>query len=83
MYMHHESPFRSIIKAVTWKLISSILAFAISYGLTEDVSFASRFTGIWTVAGIIAYYFHERIWNYIHIGKEPIPETSLSSGDGK
>ncbi len=70
--MHHESHARSIVKAISWKLIAAIIAFTTTYILTKDVGYASKFTGTWTVVGVIAYYFHERLWNSIYFGKEPL-----------
>ena len=77
--MHHESHKRSIVKAISWKLIAAVLAFATSYALTRDAGFAAQFTGTWTIIGLIAYYFHERLWNNIQFGKEPLADTEHKS----
>jgi uncharacterized membrane protein len=37
------------------------------------MAIASKFTGVWTILGLLAYYLHERLWNAVHWGKEKLP----------
>lgn len=70
MYTHHEHHLRSILKAISWKIVAAIITFVTTYLLTKDMGFAGEFTGIWTTIGLFAYYLHERVWNNIHWGRE-------------
>lgn len=70
MHKHHELHLRSIVKAISWKLVAAAITFTTTYALTKNMEFATEFTGIWTTIGLIAYYLHERVWNNIHWGRE-------------
>lgn len=66
-----ESHARSILKAITWKIVASLISFSVSYYQTGDFQYALRFSAIVFFIGIAAYYVHERTWNAVHWGKEP------------
>jgi uncharacterized membrane protein len=59
-----------VIKALTWKLVATLMAFVISYIYTRDIDAATNTALTMFIAGIIAYYLHERLWNRIPWGKE-------------
>lgn len=66
----HENIKRSITKAVTFRLLilcsDGIIIFAIThrFDVALGVIFFSNF------ASTVIYFFHERIWNAIHWGKD-------------
>jgi adenylylsulfate kinase len=68
----HERFSRSIVKALTFRLLiiisDGIIIYAIThrYDLTLGVMLFSNF------ASTIIYFIHERIWNGIHWGKSKI-----------
>lgn len=76
--MHHfiESHGRSILKAITWKIVATIISFSVSYYQTGDFSHALKFSLVVLGIGLIAYYLHERTWNSIHWGKQRIEERT-------
>jgi len=83
MHKFLETHGRSIFKAITWKIIATIITFGILYKETGNFSSSARFSGLIFVAGLIAYYLHERTWNHIHWGKHkhtPILE-SVTNGE--
>jgi uncharacterized membrane protein len=65
-----ESHGRSILKALTWKLIATVTSFSVLYYQTRDVSQSLRFSGTILIIGLITYYLHERVWNGVHWGKQ-------------
>lgn len=67
---HKERHARSIVKAFTWKLVATAMAFVVSYIYTKDAGTAMNTALTMFVAGIVAYYLHERLWNRISWGKE-------------
>jgi uncharacterized membrane protein len=67
---HHELHSRTFAKAITWKILATILAFFTTYYYTGSTEIAGKMAGTTFVLGLIAYYAHERLWNAVHWGKE-------------
>lgn len=74
-----DSPSRSILKALSWRLIASGSTFIISFTIfttttetafKEVVGAVSLITGVDIVAKLVLYYLHERLWTNIVWGKE-------------
>jgi len=61
---------RSVVKAVTWKFVAFCITLLTSYIFTRDFKLAGQITGLAALIGIVAYYFHERIWNIITWGRK-------------
>jgi uncharacterized membrane protein len=56
---------KSIAKAISWRIIGSIIAFLIGYFLTHDAAYAGGIALGDAAFKFVLYYFHERIWNHI------------------
>ena len=65
-----ETHTRSIVKAVTYRLVIIVSIFTISYLTTHRLNDALSITGITTITGTILYYLHERIWDRIGWGRK-------------
>ena len=72
-----ESHFRSIIKALTWRAGGTVVTFMVVWIWTGDISTATGIGVLDTIIKIGAFYFHERIWNRLHFGKEKPPEYNI------
>ncbi len=77
-YLKKDSPTRSILKALSWRVIASAATFVITYVIvrqssgktdTEALKFASAIASVDVVAKLILYYLHERLWTNIYWGK--------------
>jgi uncharacterized membrane protein len=73
-----ESPLRSLLKAISWRIIASLTTFLISFvvfrSLTdktvgETIETAGAITGVDFFAKLLFYYLHERMWTNINWGK--------------
>lgn len=73
-----DSPYRSLFKAISWRLIASGATFIISFTIftqaTETafkdvVGAVSLITLVDIIAKLILYYLHERLWTNIVWGK--------------
>jgi uncharacterized membrane protein len=53
------------IKTVTFAIVHFAVAFSIAYLLTRDVGIASALALIEPLANTVAYYFHERVWQWL------------------
>ena len=60
---------RSLVKAITYRIIILLLDFLVVYVLTGQYVVALTFMIVSKIYTSFAYYGHERIWNRISWGK--------------
>ena len=60
-----DSHFRSMVKAVSWRITGSIDTFVLSFIFTGSVKVAGSIAGAEAVTKMILYYLHERAWSAI------------------
>ncbi|PPK62656.1 putative membrane protein [Malaciobacter marinus] len=65
----HEKPYRSIVKTVSWRTLGTLDTIIISYFITGNLVMAASIGSIEVVTKMILYYFHERAWNKIPLGR--------------
>ncbi len=65
-----EKTIRSVIKAISWRVVGTIDTILISWLLIGDVSIAFTIGSVELVTKMLLYFFHERIWNKIKWGKQ-------------
>jgi uncharacterized membrane protein len=63
-----ESRSRSLIKAVTWRIVATLTTMLIAWLLIGDVTIALSIGAIEFIAKFIIYYLHERAWDRIRRG---------------
>ncbi len=77
-HIDKDSPSRSVLKAISWRLIASGATFIISFTIftqatqtafKDVVGAVSMITAVDIIAKLILYYFHERLWTNIVWGK--------------
>ena len=66
----HERKRRSILKAISWRIIGTLDTFLISFLITGKFKFAISISGIELLTKFSLYFMHERVWNRIKFGKE-------------
>ena len=64
-----EQPLRSVIKALSWRLIGTIDTLIVSYVITGEILLASSIASVDFITKLVLYFVHERIWNIITWGK--------------
>jgi uncharacterized membrane protein len=64
-----EAHGRSFLKAVTWRILGSIDTFVISYFITGRLVFAASIASVETFTKIALFYFHERAWAFVPMGR--------------
>ena len=60
-----DSHFRSLVKAVSWRITGSIDTFVLSLIFTGSVKVAGSIAGAEAIMKMILYYLHERAWSAI------------------
>lgn len=69
MIDHH---WRSVVKAISYRITGTITTILISWGITRQLKFALSIGLADVFIKILVYYLHERVWNKIKIGRKPI-----------
>ena len=64
-----EKPIRSIVKAISWRVIGTLDTLVVSYFLTREIIVATSIASVDFITKLILYFFHERVWNRIKWGK--------------
>lgn len=63
-----ESPLRSIMKGLTWRVLATITTILIALIITGEAETAMKIGSIEFVAKFLVYYFHERAWARVTLG---------------
>lgn len=73
-----ETTRRSVVKALSWRFIATIITTMIVYAITGQREFAAGIGLADTVIKLFIYFGHERLWNRISYGRaENQPEYYL------
>ncbi len=68
---HAPSGKRSMVKALTYRVVIVCLDFLVIYLFTGKVEVALGFMIVSNLYTTVAYFLHERIWARIRWGTEP------------
>lgn len=72
-----ESHFRTVVKAVSWRFIATMVTFTVAWIITHKLIFATEIGLADTLIKLGAYYFHERVWIGVNFGKRKPPEYQI------
>ena len=64
-----ETHFRSILKAVSWRIGGTVVTVAVAWMLLGKLDLAAKIGVVDTAIKIGAFYVHERLWAKIKLGK--------------
>lgn len=64
-----DKPYRSIVKAISWRAIGTFDTMLISFLITGNIKFAISIGGVELVTKMVLYFLHERLWNKIKFGR--------------
>ena len=60
---------RSIVKAVTWRVIAFSITFGMAYVFTGDCKISGAIGACESGVKLFSYVLHERIWQHVSWGK--------------
>jgi uncharacterized membrane protein len=72
-----ENHYRSLIKAVSWRVTGTLDTILISFLITGKIKLAVSIGFIELFTKICLYYLHERLWNKISFGRMKEEEYSI------
>lgn len=64
-----EKAYRSVIKALSWRLSGTVFTIIVFFIVTGKADQAFAIGGAEVVFKMLLYYFHERVWNKIKLGR--------------
>jgi len=64
-----DKHWRSVVKAVSWRITGTLDTTIIAWFITHKLSIALAIGSIEVFTKMILYYFHERIWENVKIGR--------------
>ncbi len=67
--MYKESSGRSLLKTISWRFCATAITFILVLTFTKKMVLALSIGGLELSVKLIAYYFHERFWNKIDLGR--------------
>ena len=62
---YRESHLRSVLKALSWRVLATTTTAVIAWFITGDLSTAMAIGSIEFIAKFFIYYGHERMWQLI------------------
>lgn len=68
LFRGHEGHSRSLVKAISWRVLGSIDTFLLSWFFTSSAKAAGAIATTEVITKIGLYYFHERVWSSIQWG---------------
>ena len=76
---------RSLTKTIPWRILATSDTFLIAWLITGKWSWAGAIAGIEVITKMFLYYGHERVWDKIKWGREPLelPTEIFPSEDWK
>ena len=63
-----ESRLRSVLKALSWRVLATLTTIAIAYFIVGDVKVALKIGAVEVVVKMLIYYLHERAWAKVPLG---------------
>jgi uncharacterized membrane protein len=56
---------KALYKTISWRIVSTLLAFVLSYIYIGSFTEASKFTLVHAIIGSILYYGHEEFYRFL------------------
>ena len=76
-----DSHARSLVKAVSWRVVGSLDTFMLSLIVTGKARYAISIATAEALTKIVLYYAHERVWRRVRWGRleaDPASEAALA-----
>lgn len=67
-----EKPYRSILKAISWRTTGTIDTMVVAYIVTGNLTAAASIGLVEVVTKMVLYYLHERAWVHLPFGREVV-----------
>lgn len=79
LFRAREAHSRSVLKAISWRILGSLDTFLLSWLFTSSAKLASAIATTEVLTKMVLYYFHERAWASVDWGvKNGTPDDPAS-----
>ena len=78
IHWSHESHFRALAKAVSWRFVGSLDTFMLSWLVTGKLRYAVQIASVEALTKIVLFYLHERAWRRVPWGLSPAAAPSVA-----
>ncbi len=72
-----ESHWRSIVKAISWRVIGTLVTASVAYVLTKEVLLSLSIGFADALIKLFVFYAHERLWIRIGFGRKKVKEDYM------
>jgi uncharacterized membrane protein len=69
MNEHKDHHYRSVLKAVSWRIVATTTTFLLVFFFTGNLALSAGVGITEVVTKLILYYLHERLWLIIPFGR--------------
>lgn len=63
---------RTLIKTISWRFFATLITIIVVLSFTGKIKLAFTVGGVGIVAKLVLYFFHERLWDRINLGRKKI-----------
>ena len=73
--MFEETSSRSVVKALSWRIIATLTTAGLVFAFTGSFDLAITVGFFEAVAKMALYFMHERLWNRLEYGRKPTEQA--------
>jgi len=77
--MFEESSIRSVVKALSWRIVATLTTTILVLAFTGRLDLAVTVGALEAITKMALYFMHERLWNRLDFGREPVQSTLVTS----
>ena len=70
--MFEESTARSVVKAVSWRILATLTTAILVYAFTRQLDIAVAVGILEAIVKMVLYVGHERVWNKLGFGRKAL-----------
>lgn len=79
--MYNESHFRSVAKALSWRVLGTVATGALVFIFTRKLALSLAVSALEFVSKIGLFWMHERVWDRVRLGRrQPVPAVLWFTG---
>ena len=72
-----EAHHRSILKALSWRVLATFATMSIVFIFTRKAALSAGVGAVEVIVKLFLYYLHERAWGCVSIGQKKHPLSTL------
>ena len=76
--MFEETLIRSVVKAISWRLLATLTTALLVYAVTRRFDITITVGVLEVVAKVSLYFAHERVWNHLGFGRRAIQPPGVA-----